>query len=91
MMNIYVGNLSDQVSADDLRQSFEAYGQVSSIKIIKDKFTDRPLGFGFIEMPGHKQGLQAIESLNLTEIGGRSVIAAETAERTERRKSGGTV
>ena len=50
-MNIYVGNLSSAVSGENLRQAFEAFGQVSSATIIKDKYSGQPRGFGFVEMP----------------------------------------
>jgi RNA recognition motif-containing protein len=86
-MNVYVGNLSDQISQDDLRQLFEQYGRVTSIEIIEDKFSDRPLGFGFVEMPGQNQARNAIEGLNRTMVKDRVVIVAETAGRIERRKS----
>ncbi|MHC4526766.1 MAG: RNA recognition motif domain-containing protein, partial [Planctomycetota bacterium] len=54
-MNIYVGNLADQITEDDLRQAFEAHGPVESINIIKDKLSGRPLGFGFVEIPDQDQ------------------------------------
>ena len=50
-MNIYIGNLSYEVTEEDLKQAFEAFGEVESVKIIKDKYTNRSKGFGFVEMP----------------------------------------
>jgi len=50
-MNIYVGNLSNEVTEEDLKQAFETFGEVESVKIIKDKYTNRSKGFGFVEMP----------------------------------------
>ena len=50
-MNIYIGNLSAEVSESDLRQSFSEFGQVTTASVIKDKFTNQPRGFGFVEMP----------------------------------------
>jgi len=84
-MNIYVGNMAWETSEDDLRQVFERYGQVTSINIIKDKFSGHPLGFGFVEMPGHKQAQQAINALNKTKINNRVVMVSETKTRIERR------
>ena len=63
-MNIYVGNLSPEVNEDDLREAFEAHGQVSSVKVIKDRFTGEPRGFGFIEMPEQEEAKTAMEILN---------------------------
>jgi RNA recognition motif-containing protein len=50
-MNIYVGNLPWEITEEDLRKAFEEFGQVASATIIKDKFTNKPRGFGFVEMP----------------------------------------
>ncbi|MHC4474079.1 MAG: RNA recognition motif domain-containing protein [Planctomycetota bacterium] len=86
-MNIYVGNLADQITEDDLRQAFEAHGPVESINIIKDKLSGRPLGFGFVEIPDQDQARRAIEALSGTTIRSRAVIVAETSVRTERRQS----
>ena len=58
-MNIYVGNLSYEVSEDDLKQAFEAFGQVASATIIKDKYTNRSKGFGFVEMPNEAEAKAA--------------------------------
>jgi len=66
-MNIYVGNLSPDVNEDDLRHAFESFGQVSSAKVIKDRFTDEPRGFGFIEMPNSEEAKAAMEGLNGSE------------------------
>jgi RNA recognition motif-containing protein len=84
-MNIYVGNLSPDTSEDDLQQLFEQYGRVASINIIKDKFSGRPLGFGFVKMSATKEAQQAISALNRTKIKKRVVMVSEAKATTERR------
>ncbi len=86
-MNIYVGNLSPDTSEDELRQLFEPYGKVSSTNIIKDKFSGRPLGVGFVEMPARKEAQQAISGLNRKRIKKRVVMVSETEATTERRST----
>jgi RNA recognition motif-containing protein len=73
-MNIYVGNLSYKVEENELRQVFEEYGEVASVKIITDKYSGRSKGFGFIEMNDEEQAKKAIEELNQKEIDGRQII-----------------
>ena len=73
-MNIYVGNLSYKVEENELRQIFEEYGEVASVKIITDKYSGRSKGFGFIEMNDEKQAKKAIEELNQKEVDGRQII-----------------
>ncbi len=63
-MNIYVGNLSYEVTEEELRQEFTAFGEVASVSIITDKYTGRPKGFGFVEMPSVSEGQAAITGLN---------------------------
>jgi len=87
-MNIYVGNLSFDVSEENLRQVFEPFGQVSSITIIKDKYSGQSRGFGFVEMPDRAQAQAAIESLNGKEVSGRQMSVNEARPRTDRGKSG---
>ena len=72
-MNIYVGNLSYGVSDDQLREVFEAYGTVSSAKVISDKYSGRSKGFGFVEMDDDNEAKSAIEDLDGAEIDGRAV------------------
>ncbi|MHC4636222.1 MAG: RNA recognition motif domain-containing protein [Planctomycetota bacterium] len=86
-MNIHIGNLSADTSEDDLRKAFEPFGRITSITIIKDKFSGNPLGFGFVEMPGNKQAQQAVEALNRTRIKGRVVMVSATKPRIERRNA----
>jgi RNA recognition motif-containing protein len=64
MMNIYVGNLPHDATEQELRQEFEAFGQVKSVKIIKDRETGEPRGFGFVEMANDSEGQAAINELN---------------------------
>ena len=82
-MNIYVGNLSYEATQDDLRQAFEAHGEVSSVSIIMDKMTGRSRGFGFVEMPDQGAGQAAISALNLQEIRGRAMTVNEARPKTE--------
>ena len=84
-MNIYVGNLSRDVSDEDLRQAFEAFGQVESVTIIKDKFSGEPRGFGFVEMPSKDEAQSAIEGLNGQDIKGHTLTVNEARPRSERR------
>jgi RNA recognition motif-containing protein len=84
-MNIYVGNLSYEVTEEDLKQAFEAFGQVESVNIIKDKFSGRSKGFGFVEMPDKANAQSAINELNGKELQGRSLNVNEARPRTERR------
>lgn len=85
-MNIFVGSLPFKLQEADLKQLFEAYGEVSSVKLINDRETGRSKGFGFVEMPDDESAQQAIEALNGSEVGGRN-IAVSQAE--ERKPSGG--
>ncbi len=89
-MNIYVGNLSREVTEEDIRQAFEAFGQVESAAIIKDKFSGEPRGFGFVEMPGKTEAQAAITGLNGKQLKGRPLTVNEARPRTDDRKSGGS-
>ena len=88
-MNIYVGNLSYGVSDDNLREVFEAFGTVSSAKVITDKYSGRSKGFGFVEMDNDAEGQAAIEQLDGAEIDGRSVKVNEARPREDRPRGGG--
>jgi cold-inducible RNA-binding protein len=88
-MNIYVGNLSRDVSEDDLRNAFMAFGDVSSANVIKDKFSGESKGFGFVEMPNKAEAQSAIQSLNGKDIKGRNVTVNEARPRTEGPRPGG--
>ncbi|MGB8226936.1 MAG: RNA-binding protein [Sedimentisphaerales bacterium] len=88
-MNIYVGNLAREVTEELLRQTFEAYGQVGSASIIKDKFSGESRGFGFVEMPSKDEAQAAIDGLNGKEVSGRAVKVSEANERGSRGGSRG--
>ncbi len=83
-MNIYVGNLSNDVTDDDLRKAFEAFGQVESANIIKDKFSGESRGFGFVEMPNKTEALAALKEADGKELNGRAMKVNEA-----RAKAGG--
>jgi RNA recognition motif-containing protein len=87
-MNIYVGNLSWDVSEDELKEAFEAHGQVSSVNIITDKYTGRSRGFGFVEMSVDNEARAAIEALNNTELKGRAMNVNEARPRAEGSRGG---
>ena len=76
-MNIYVGNISHSSTEDSLKQLFEQFGAVSSVKIIKDKFTGSSRGFAFVEMPVADEAKQAIENTNGMEFEGRNLRVNE--------------
>ena len=88
-MNIYVGNLANEVTEEDLKQAFDAFGKVDSVKIIKDKYTNRSKGFGFVEMASKAEGQSAIDGLNGKELKGKAVTVNEARPRTESRGRGG--
>ncbi len=82
-MNIYVGNLSLEATEENLREAFEAFGQVASVTIIKDKFTGESRGFGFVEMPVKAQAQSAIAGLNGKQLKGRTLTVNEARPRSE--------
>ncbi|HSD14740.1 MAG TPA: RNA-binding protein [Flavobacterium sp.] len=82
-MNIFVGSLPFSIDEADLRESFEAYGAVNSVKIITDKFTGRSKGFGFVEMENEADGLKAIEELNGATVGGRTIVVNKSEPKPE--------
>ena len=88
-MKIYVGNLSYEVTEEDLRLALEAFGQVESATIIKDKFSGQSKGFGFVEMASKSEGQSAIDGLNGKELKGRALNVNEARPRTEGRGGGG--
>jgi RNA recognition motif-containing protein len=85
-MNIYVGNLLREVTEDELRKEFEAFGQVTSVSIIKDKFSGESRGFGFVEMPAKAEAQSAISGLNGKELKGRALNVNEARPRSEGRR-----
>jgi len=85
-MNVFIGNLSFNVTEDDLRQAFEAFGQVASAKVIKDKQSGRSKGFGFVEMPIQAEAQSAIEVLNGKSLKGRTITVNEARAHTDDRR-----
>lgn len=88
-MNIYVGNLAGEVTDDDLRAAFEAFGQVDTANVIKDKYSGESRGFGFVEMPGKAEAEKAIEEMNGKELQGRTVTVNEARPKRDRGSGGG--
>ena len=72
-MNIYIGNLSFTITEDTLKAMFSEFGEVESVKVIKDRFSGRPKGFGFIEMPSNSEADQAIKALNGNRVEGNNI------------------
>jgi len=87
-MKIYVGNLSYEVTEEDLRLALEQFGQVESAAIIKDKHSGQSKGFGFVEMTSKAEGQSAIDGLNGKELKGRALKVNEARPRTESRGRG---
>lgn len=83
-MNIYVGNLAYQVTSEDLRRAFEAFGEVSSASVIMDKLTGQSKGFGFVEMSSATEGARAIKEMDGQELKGRAVRVNEARPREDR-------
>jgi RNA recognition motif-containing protein len=83
-MNIYVGNILRETKEDDLRQAFEAFGQVTSAKIITDKATGDSRGFGFVEMPNHEEANAALSGLDGKDLMGSTLKVNEARPRIDR-------
>ena len=82
-MNIFVGSLPFSIEEADLRESFEAYGAVDSVKIITDKFTGRSKGFGFVEMTNDDEAQKAIDELNGATVQGRAIVVNKSEPKPE--------
>lgn len=80
-MNIYVGSLSYEVTEEDLQEAFASYGEVVSVKVIKDQYNGKSKGFGFVEMPTRKEADAAIKGLNNSELKGRTIIVNQAKPR----------
>ncbi len=85
-MNIYVGNLAYEVADEDLNESFSAFGTVTSARVIRDRFTDRSRGFGFVEMSDDTEAQAAIDELNGKAIKGRPVNVNQARPRDDKRR-----
>jgi RNA recognition motif-containing protein len=88
-MKLFVGNLPFSATEDELRSAFEAHGEVSDVALIMDRETGRPRGFAFVEMPDSGQANAAIEALNNSDFGGRSMNVNEARPREDRPRGGG--
>ena len=88
-MKIYAGNLSYEVTEEDLRQAFAAFGAVESVALIKDRSTGQSKGFGFVEMPSKDEGQAAITGMNGKELKGRTLNVNEALPRTDKPSGGG--
>jgi cold-inducible RNA-binding protein len=85
-MDIYVGGLSYTVTEDDLKQAFEGFGKVESVNIIKDRFTGKSKGFGFVQMPGKEEAQAAIDGMNGKELKGRTISVNKARPKPEGRQ-----
>ena len=88
-MNIFVGNLSNDVQEEDLTNLFSEFGQVKEVKIIRDMFSQQSKGFGFVEMPGLAEAQKAIDGLNTREVKGKKLVVNEARPKTDNRRRGG--
>jgi RNA recognition motif-containing protein len=86
-MNIYVSNLSFNVQDEDLREYFSEFGQVTSVKVITDKLTNRSRGFAFVEMPNDKEALAAMQALDGGVADGRAIKVTEAKPREEKSRN----
>ncbi len=82
-MNIYIGNMSFDTTENQLRQAFEAFGEVSTVSIITDKYSGEPRGFAFVEMSGKSEAIAAISGLNGQELDGRALNVNEAKPRSQ--------
>jgi len=88
-MKIYVGNLSYDATDETIKQAFESFGEVTSARVIKDKYTGQSRGFGFVEMPVQSQAQMAIKSLNGKELLGKEISVSEARPRRDEGRTGG--
>jgi len=87
-MNIFIGNLSGEVTEADLRAAFEPFGKIDSAVLIKDKYSGQSKGFAFVEMPSKTEAEAAIEELNGTPLKGKTLTVNEARPKTENRSGG---
>jgi RNA recognition motif-containing protein len=88
-MNIYVGNIAFDATEENLRDAFAQYGEVTSAKLVMDRDSGRPRGFGFVEMPNNDEANAAIEALHQSDMMGRSLNVSEARPRNDNRGGGG--
>ena len=89
-MNIFAAKLSFDPQSDDLREAFEAFGEVTSANVITDKFTGKSKGFGFVEMPNDDEARKAIAEMNDSELDGRTIVVKKAEPREDRGDRGGS-
>lgn len=89
-MNIFVGNLAADVTEEDLKKLFSEYGNITSVKVIKDMFSGTSKGFGFVEMPGQAQAQKAISELNTQDLKGKKLTVNEARPKGEKGNGGGS-
>jgi RNA recognition motif-containing protein len=80
-MNIFVAKLNFDTQSDELREAFEAFGEVTSAQVIMDKFTGKSKGFAFVEMPDDNEAMSAINNLNETDFDGRTIVVKKAEPR----------
>ena len=85
-MNLYVGNLANDITDEDLHKAFAEYGEVSSAKVIKDNFSHLSRGFGFVEMPSNSEADAAIKALNGKQLKGSALQISEARPKREKRR-----
>ncbi len=83
-MNIYVGNLAYSVSESDLKEAFSEFGEVSSVRLVSNKFSGQSKGFGFVEMPNNPEADAAMNALNESSFKGRDIKVSQAKPREER-------
>jgi RNA recognition motif-containing protein len=88
-VNIYVGNLAYQTTEDDLRETFAAFGDISSVNLIKDRFSGQSKGFAFVEMSSNSEADAAIKELNQKPLDGRVLTVNQAKPRADRPRGGG--
>ncbi|MBN1408197.1 MAG: RNA-binding protein [Calditrichaceae bacterium] len=89
-MNLYVGNLSLDVTDDDLKKAFEVYGAVKSATVIKDRYSNESRGFGFVEMTVKSEGLEALSGLNGQTLKEKNLIVSEARPKKSTRNNSGS-
>ena len=87
-MNIYVGNLAYSITEEDLKKAFEAFGEVASVNVIKDQYSNQSKGFGFVEMPESAEAQAAIAGLNGKDLNGRTLTVNEARPRPDKNRGG---
>lgn len=85
-MNIYIGNMAFSTTEETLKNLFAEYGEIESVKVIKDRYSGRPKGFGFVEMPSNSEADQAIKALNKNRVDGNHIVVRPADSGGKKRK-----